>query len=285
MRKKRSTYALPLIALRQAARALLQATLVAATLLGAGAHYCSPGEATVCDAVLVVCTYPSNWCSDVQSTLRGTGAFVTVDTFDATFATPTAELLNPYHAALVYSGGSPFSDAALLGDRLADYHDQGSGVVITSLSNVNGYGVNLQGAYSAPENGYALLDYASGDYDNRSDILGDVLESQSPLMTGVASLAAAFSFRSTASVINGHGVVVARWRGGGQEPLVVRGTRCGRTLVELNFFPPSGSEQSNFWSGDGAALLRNALKYSRCMPRGPGTASTAGAAHVPRGGG
>ncbi len=38
----------------------------------------------------------------------------------------------------------------------------------------------------------------------------------------------------------------------GLEPLVLRGTQRNR--------PPS-----NFWTGDGVLLMRNGLKYSRCM--------------------
>ncbi len=64
---------------------------------------------------------------------------------------------------------------------------------------------------------------------------------------------------------------MARWGGGGQEPLVVRGRRGSRTLVELNFWPVSSSVASDWWTGDGALLLRNGLKYSRCMACGMGT--------------
>ena len=167
------THALPLAPVRQAARALLRAALVAAALRGAGAQYCSPGAATVCDAVLVVCGEYLAYCADVRSTLLGPGAFATVDTFDANHGTPTAELLAAYHAVLVYSV-YPFSDPALLGDCLAAYPDQGGGVVVAPLA--LDIVASLQGAYGAPVNGYALLDYASGSFDAPSDMLGEVLE-------------------------------------------------------------------------------------------------------------
>ena len=219
---------------------------------------------------------------DVQSRLQSTGAFTTVDTFDARSAidggsgTPTAGQLAAYDAVLAFSN-NPFSDAVLLGDRLATYHDQGRGVVVALFSNAGNSNARMQGAYGTQANGYALLNYTSGSYIYPSDWLGDVLESQSPLMTGVASFAASAAYRSTANVISGRGVVVARWRGGGQEPLVLRGTRGNRTLVELNFFPTSSSGFVSGWTGDGASLLRNALKYSRCMLCGPGTFAGSGA--------
>ncbi len=200
----------------------------------------------------------------MQATLLGTGAFAKVDIFNAYFDTPTASQLADYHAVLVYSWDG-FSNATLLGDRLADYHDQGGGVVVAWAANMH-----LQGAYGAADNGYALLDYATGSMIDSSDTLEDVLEPESPLLTGVVSLGASNAFRSSALVISGRGFVVARW--GGAQPLVVRGVRGNRTLVELNLFPPF------FVSGDGADLMLNVLKYSRCMLCGPGTFSAAGEA-------
>ncbi len=235
-------------------------------------HFCSSGFAqAACSSVLVVYAYPSSFDGeDVQATLLGMGAFAKVDTFNAYFDTPTASQLGDYHAVLVYSWDG-FSNATLLGDRLADYHDQGGGVVVAWAANLN---MHLQGAYGAADNGYALLDYATGSMIDSPDTLGDVLEPESPLLTGVTSLAASSAFRSSAVVISGRGYEVARW--GGAQPLVVRGMRGNRTLVELNLWPPSRRLFSNCWSGNGEALLRNALKYSRCMLCGPGTFSATG---------
>ena len=126
----------------------------------------------------------------------------------------------------------------------------------------------LQGAYGTPDNGYALRDYALGGYAVVSDALGSVLEPTSPLMAGVASLSATQAFRCTAPPIAGRAAVVAQWGAGGREPLVLRGKRDERTLVELNLYPPSSGVDSGFWTGDGALLLRNGLKFSRCMPCG-----------------
>jgi hypothetical protein len=247
--------------------------------------YCPPGAiATACDSVLVVYADDPQWAADVQNRLRGTGAFSTVDLFNANTGTPTAEQLAAYHAVLVYSN-QRFNNTVLLGDRLAAFHDQGGGVVVALFANQGGSWIRLHGAYGTAANGYALLDYASGDYIYLQDSLGDVLEPDSPLMNGVAYFAAQQAYRSTAPVIGGRGVVVARWQGGGREPLVVRGVRGSRTLVELNFFPPSSAAaggtpdfklSNTFWFGFGPALLRNALKYSRCTLCAPGTFATAG---------
>ena len=240
--------------------------------------YCNAGAAiTACDTVLVVCADTASYCADVQSRLQTTGAFSTVDVFRADSATPSASQLAAYHAVLAYSA-LVFADATLLGDRLAAYHDQGGGVVVAFPANTACCSWRLRGAFGTPSSGYALMDYAQGGDTSSfsTDSLGDALEPQSPLLYGVSSLAASDAHRSSAPVVAGRGVVVARWRGGDQAPLVLRGTKGGRTLVELNFFPVSSSTYSGGWTGDGAVLLRNGLKYSRCMPCTAGTYAMTG---------
>jgi hypothetical protein len=247
----------------------------------ASAQYCDSGAAIIaCNTVLVIHGY-TPYAADIPSRLRGTGAFTTVDTFDASSGTPTLSQLAAYHAVLMYGSGNPFADDTLMGDRLAAYHDQGGGVVVMMFAMCNQSGYRLRGAYGTVSSGYALTDYAQGNWIWPPDSLGDVLEPQSPLMQGVGYFYTPTAYRSIAPVVAGRGVVVARWRGGGQEPLVLRGMRGGRTLVELNFWPVSISTSAAGWSGDGAALLRNGLKYSRCMPCGAGTYAAAGDAPPP----
>ena len=55
------------------------------------------------------------------------------------------------------------------------------------------------------------------------------------------------------------GVVVAEWGSG--KPLIVRGVKNGVNHVELNFYPPSSTVRSDFWVGDGATIMKNALLY------------------------
>ncbi len=246
-------------------RSLLGLALAAATLHGAGAQYCSPGSATICDSVLIVhSTSSSSYEGDVQAALQRTGAFAAVDTFNAGSSTPAASLLAAYHAVFVFCNND-FGDGALLGDRLAAYHDQGGGVIVVEAANVNG---RLRGTYGTPANSYALLDYAAGAWAYGWNSLGDVLEPESPLLTGLASFST-LTYWSTAPVVSSVGVVVVRWQNG--LPLVLRGARGERTLVELNFWP---SPTNQDWA---AGLMLNAIKYSRCKLCAPGTFAAAGA--------
>ena len=221
--------------------------------------------ATECTKVLVLAADSASNLADVQSTLRDTGGFATVDTFAAQSAgndggagTPSAAQLAAYDAVLTYNCGEyAFGDTVLLGDRLAAYHDQGGGVVVAQAANT--FELKLQGAYGTVGNGYSLMDYTAGSAIGSADSLGEVMEPQSPLMTGVASFSADAAWRSTANVVAGRGVVVARWRNGNQ-PLVLRGTRGGRTLVELNFYPLSTKARLNLWTGASCCTTRSSTR-------------------------
>jgi hypothetical protein len=266
---------------RQVALVLL--VLVATTLLFTSAQYCPPGAITICDSVLIIYVASdfSSGAVDVKAKLQETKSFVTIDLFDAESDTPSTTKLAAYDAVLVYNNGNgAYQDSTLLGDNLAAYHDQGGGVVVSAFANFAGG--CLKGAYGTVANGYALLDYSKGDRIAPMDSMDKVVPPQdpaSPLLMGVTSLTAISAWRSTAPIVN-KGIVVAKWKGGSMEPLVVRGTRRNRTLVELNFFPPPRNEVNAPWSwiGDGDALLRNALKFSRCKICQPGTFAAAGEA-------
>ena len=101
-----------------------------------------------------------------------------------------------------------------------------------------------------------------------SDELGPINEPDSPLMAGVTHLYADQAFRSPAAgvkvdflhilvlamslifflraVLN-NGVIVSSWSGQPRRPLIVRGTRNGRNLVEINLLPPSSQAHYTYW--------------------------------------
>jgi hypothetical protein len=192
-----------------------------------------------------------SWNLDVQAKLVQTGAFVGVDVLDVSQATPSVEDLRAYAAVLVYTD-APLADADALGDGLADYFDGGGRVVIAAFANAT---LPLGGRWASE--GYALIEALGQAQARESEPLG-VVESGSPLLTGVSSLTATSAFGSLGGPING-GVVVATWGSGA--PLIVRGLHGGRARVDLNLYPPSGDVRRDLWRGSGAELLRNALSF------------------------
>jgi hypothetical protein len=251
----------------------LRFILIAAALRAVASQYCPTNTVQAsCSSVLVIYWSPySEYGTSLRDALRAMGDFTTVDDFNAAYGTPDASLLASYDAVVIY-GAQDLLDPDGLGDRLAAYHDQGGGVVVAGLANNAGYSV--RGAWRDPRNGYALLDYAACHWDNSAGSLGKILEPESPLLTGVSSFVAApWGDKTVASsVING-GVVVAEWGSG--SPLVVRGVRGNRTLVEITFYAAYLASGWG-WTGDGVAMVYNALKFSRCIASRPGSYVLAG---------
>ena len=75
----------------------------------------------------------TTWNSDVQSKIASTNLFTQVDAYLASNSTPTLAQLLAYDAVFVYSDTS-FSNPIAMGDVLADYMDQGRGVVIATFA-------------------------------------------------------------------------------------------------------------------------------------------------------
>ncbi|MFA5508253.1 MAG: hypothetical protein WC423_22710, partial [Vulcanimicrobiota bacterium] len=202
-------------------------------------------------SVALVHADSDNYAADVQAKLTATGVFSVVDDIDAETSTPTLADLQDYDAVLVWSN-SPFSNPTALGDVLADYFDGGGRVVTAQASSVTNYAIG----------GRFLDDYlmilVGATTAFPSDSLGTINEPGSPLLVDVTTFAATNSLSSTGGAING-GIVVAEWGNG--RPLVVRGNFNGRNRVDLNFFPPSSNVFANYWTGDGAELMRNALLF------------------------
>ena len=196
------------------------------------------------------------YVSDVQSNLLNTGEFTTVDLIDAQGSAPTAAQLASYEAVLVYSDtlffGS-FGDPFTLGNTLADYFDAGGRVVLASFGNCTMS--SIQGRFV--NEGYHVLGFGDPDFFS-FDTLGTISEPASPLVAGVDNLFSDWGMRCFGSPVNG-GTTVASWSSG--LPLIVRGTINGRNRVDLNMFPPSSNADSVLWSGDGAAILANALLF------------------------
>ena len=207
-----------------------------------------------------------------QRSLQATGSFASVSTLDASMSLPTLYFLQQYDVVLVWSSGgaadqfmqdySSIADYTNIGDVLAQYWNTGGSVVLAVDAL---YDNKIEGSFGAASSGYTLIDESAGGAMASQDTLGTLKEPQSPLLVGVSSLGAQSNWHSTGAVING-GVVVASWMSGA--PLVVRGTKAGRPLVALNMYPVSAATASIGWTGDGAALIRNALLYSACSSCG-----------------
>ncbi len=195
--------------------------------------------------------YPE-WVSDVQSKLEGTGQFSSVTPVDVMFSTPTLAELEAYDAVLVWSDYG-FADTTTLGNNLADYVDDGHGVVVSVFANTD-YG-NLGGRWAS--GGYDAMQLPAGAIYSEAT-LGSIAQPGHPILAGVASFdGGSASFRSNGGLTPGTSLV-ANWSDG--TPLVVE--KSSRD-IGLNMFPPSSDAYYEGWltGTQGAVLMANALSY------------------------
>lgn len=210
-----------------------------------------PGE-----HLAIVAAAPPGYADEVRNQLMATMKFIAVDIYDASVGTPTLADLQVHQSVLVFSD-KLFADPMALGDVLADYYDLGGRVVVACYA-TTGTGTRIQGKFGNASMGYMLMDPTGSNAPAADDSLGAILDAQSRLLRDVTMFDYKASVKSQGSVING-GVVVAQWSSG--LPLVVRGTVLGRNRVDLNFYPPQTQAGMPAWTGDGIAMIRNAVLY------------------------
>ncbi len=206
--------------------------------------------------VLVVGAAQASYVSDVQAKLVATGMFAQVDIFAANTGTPTLAQLQNYDSVLVFSDAS-YADPITLGNRLADYVDGGGGVVAATFSFYGNQGLSLQGRIQSA--GYLPLT-ATSQTGGAQTLVADL--PGHPLLQGVASFSGgSSSYRNTAALTAG-ATQVARWTD--NLPLVTFKQISTRPVVGLNFYPPSSTARSDFWtaSTDGARLMGNSLLFA-----------------------
>jgi uncharacterized repeat protein (TIGR01451 family) len=207
--------------------------------------------------VAVFAADSSNYYNDVRNKLLATGSFSVVDAFSVSGGNPVPSLsqLSQYDAVLVYDNSS-FNDRVALGNVLADYVDTGGGLAIATFA--WGSGLNLQGRIST--GGYFPFVVAGQSSGSFLTLVKD--DAQHPILQGVGSFSGGgSSYHDTVSLTSGS-TLVAHWSN--NRPLVgVRQTAGGR-VVGLNFFPPSSTVSSDFWtaSTDGGRLMANALLWA-----------------------
>ncbi len=215
---------------------------------------CSGGLCSGSKFNVLICGAPSTstWNNDIQTKLQATNAFTTVDIMACNTTTPTLAQLQGYGAALVFSDTS-FADATTLGNNLASYVSGGGHAVVATFGNTSSLGIGGNWV----SQGYNLITLSAQEEPGESGAL-IIVDNSSPLVAGVSTLTATSAFRSSGTVTNG-GITVAEWGSG--KPLIVRGVKNGANHVELNFYPPSSTVRSDFWVGDGATIMKNALLY------------------------
>jgi|GEM_PF-2097387 len=201
---------------------------------------------------------------DVRSFLQQVGAFATVELIDVSQDTPDAQTLSGYEAVLVWAD-SGFKDAVALGDRLADYVDQGGGVVVAAVSFDAPSPFDpdvLEGRFF--DQGYYAIAPGVDNVDAGRLTLGQVLAPDHPIMQGVSGIdGGPKSFHSPTTALTAGSSSIALWSNG--DVLVAVKTVGQTRRADINLFPPSGRVDSDLWpfrpSNKVPELFANALRW------------------------
>ncbi len=197
----------------------------------------------------------ATWNDEVKTKLRATGLLGIVDIFHTGTGTPTLAQLKAYDAVLAYSDFPGFQNPTALGNALADFVDEGGGVVSAVFASSNGGNFRLGGRWIGT---YELISGGSGQTGGAA-ALGVVGYPGHPAMSGVNSFVGGdSSYRQAGSALNSGAFRIASWSDG--KPLIVASTRL-YNRIDLGFFPPSSDSRADFWlaSSDGGRVMANAL--------------------------
>ncbi len=200
------------------------------------------------------------WFLDPQTRLVASGAFGTVTVINANAVTPTVAELAAFDAVLVWSNLA-FADADLLGDNLAQYVDDGGGVVTATFAN------SSPDVFDAPGGRWDTHAYEivipHGGTSTGAATLGTITQPAHPIMSGVAVFAGGTSsFRPTTTALYPSSQLIASWSDD-STLVAVRDDTVG-ARVDLGFYPPSDAVLAGFWDAttDGDLLMVNALLYA-----------------------
>jgi len=212
--------------------------------------------------------FTDSWNDDIQGKIDSTGLFSQVDAFMVSggYPVPTLVELQQYDAVLVYSDSS-FNDSAALGDVLADYMDDGGGVVMATFAFWTPGGLGIGGRISTA--GYLPFTQAGQENGTPLTLVADL--PSHPILNGVGSFnGGTSSYHNTIDLAAG-ATLIAHWSN--DYPLVATKEPTAGRIVGLNFFPPSTDARGDFWdsSTDGALLMANSLVWaSEGTPTSPG---------------
>jgi immune inhibitor A len=180
--------------------------------------------------------------SEIHDLLTAMPGVAVVDEFNGAASVPTLGLLRQYNTAIL-TVTAALPDPVGLGDVLADYADQGGGIVLTVASFTGGYEIKgrlLAGGY-IPFTAYS--GFGGGGTLGASD-------STHPIMSGVEAVSS--SMAALSPLAPG-----ARWVASYADGLPLVATR-GSHVVGVNLFVGS----SGYWTGNVPELMYNATAWA-----------------------
>jgi hypothetical protein len=194
-------------------------------------------------------SFDPTYHGEVAATLLASGQFNLVDEWAGDIAAPRAQDLAAYDVVLTMPDAA-WNDARATGAALAEFVDNGGGVVDSVFS----FGNQYFGRFYS--DGYVPVWTANpfgaprrlGNFRPGHPVMAGVTQFEDPYLHSDSNIAV-HGAEAIAAYANGS-VLVAGWKP----------TGAGNVLA-INFYPPSSNLQPDFWNAatDGAQLLVNAM--------------------------
>ena len=215
-------------------------------------------EIPPCNVAILGAPGDYDWFYDIQYELDYTGHFDLVDIYDVeSYLDLSLDDLKAYRSVLVFSDDY-FYDSVELGDLLADYVDEGGGVVLNTFAFNPSDELGIDGRIVT--DGY--LPFIQGDQTDDYSLYMDMDLPSHPILEGVSYFYGGSSSYHEYVSLNTDATLVASWDDG--TPLIaIKELDYGR-VVGLNFYPVSSYEREDFYDeySDGPFILGNALAWA-----------------------
>ncbi|KAJ3438440.1 pep-cterm sorting domain-containing protein [Anaeramoeba flamelloides] len=173
--------------------------------------------------------------------------------------------LKKYDVAFVYSSDHNFYKPYKLGNMLAQYVEDGGGLVLCSINCLDSDDEHqLYGRIISPQ----FLPF--GKHSSISEqpcSIGQMVDSKHPILKKVKNFhGGEYSFRIKTKQVYRNSFVIARWEDGNiliAEKTFPKNSSYGR-VIALNMWPPNNKIDESCWNikSDGQRLLTNAVEYA-----------------------
>jgi hypothetical protein len=243
-------------------RALALLSLVAAAACAGGGGGGGGGGGD--EGLSVVLLYSDEaGADDVLDKLDATGHFGTLTAFDVTLGTPSLGNLRAFDVVVVMAINS-LDDAETLGDHLADYVDEGGGVVLCEYATNLGSTAMVRGRFLTDD--YYAIE-PTGILSGGGPFGLTPVVAAHPILAGVTNFdGGTSSARPSSSTLHASAVLVATWNDPQASPLVA--TRLiGLGAVrraDLGFYPATTDAGFPTYvnpAGDAILVLSNAVRW------------------------
>ncbi len=215
-------------------------------------------EIPPCSVAILGAPGDYDWFYDISYELDYTGHFDLVDIYDVeSYMDLTLSDLQEYRSVLVFSDDY-FYDSVALGDLLADYVDEGGGVVLSTFAFNPSDELGIGGRILTED----YLPFTQADQVDDYPLYMEMDLPSHPILDGVSYFYGGSSSYHEYLDIDNDATLVASWDDG--TPLIaIKEFDYGR-VVGLNFYPVSSYERDDFYDeySDGPFILGNAMAWA-----------------------